>query len=207
MSHLLRSRPESEAAGTDLVLMLHGYGSDAEAMTKLFAALPPHATGVALRGGFEMADNQYGWFLLDWGLRPELSQVISAAQSVFTVQDRLAPQHRSVSVVGHSQGMAMATTVMRLRPGAYRCGAGLSGFVVEQDLLDLGNPEPATPTPFFWGRDTEDMVINPDGQAYASAWLHEHTALTARTYPGMGHGIGAEEIRDLGAFWRHYLPA
>lgn len=201
----VRSRPESEAAGTDLVLILHGYGSDTARVEPLFDALPPTATGVAIRGPFEMDDDEYGWFLLDWGLRPDLSRVIEAAQHAFSVQDALAPHHRSVSVAGHSQGMAMATTMMRLRPGRYRSGVGLSGFVVDQPLLDLGNPVEAEPPPFFWGRDPADLVINPDAQDSTGEWLEEHTRLTARSYPGMGHGIGAEELRDVGAFWRHYL--
>lgn len=203
---LVTSSPLAEAAGTDLVLMLHGYGSDTGAVTPLFDVLPLTATGVAVRGPFEMDDDQYGWFLLDWGLRPDLSRVIEAASSVLALQDRLAPSFRSVSVLGHSQGMAMATTLLRLRPHAYRCAVGLSGFVVEQPLLDLGN-DGAPRIPFFWGRDPGEFVINPDAQESAGAWLEEHTALTARTYPGMGHGIGVDEIRDVGTFLRHYLAA
>ena len=203
--HIVRSRPVGESAGTDLVILLHGYGSDERSVLPLFDVLPATATGVAVRGTFEMADDQYGWFLLDWGLHPDLSRVIEAAQHVLTVQDQLAPQHRSVSVMGHSQGMAMATTLMRLRPGAYRCAVGLSGFVVDQPLLDLGNPPQDTPTPFFWGRDPGELVINPDAQLAAGEWLEEHTALTARTYPGMGHRVGADDIRDVGTFWGHYL--
>lgn len=202
---VVRSRPEREAEGTDLVLILHGYGSDTHAVQGLFDALPPTATGVAIRGPFEMDHHEYGWFLLDWGLRPDLAQVIQAAQHAFTVQDELAPHHRSVSVAGHSQGMAMATTLMRLRPGRYLTGVGLSGFVVDQPLLDLGSAQPADPTPFFWGRDRADLVINPDAQDIAAQWLEENTRLTARTYPGMGHGIGADEVRDVAAFWRLYL--
>jgi len=202
----MRSRPAAEAEGTDLVILLHGYGSREDRMTALFDALPAHATGVAVRGIFPMEDDEYGWFLLDWGLRPDLSRVVEAASHVLALQDELAPHHRSVSLLGHSQGMAMATTLLRLRPSAYRCAAGLSGFVVDQPLLDVGNDAGAR-VPFFWGRDPGDLVINPDAQERAAAWLEEHTLLTARRYPGMGHGIGADELRDVGAFWRHYLPA
>ncbi|MDR2254452.1 MAG: phospholipase [Arthrobacter sp.] len=205
LEDLVTSRPLEGALGTDLVLMLHGYGSDTSAVTPLFEVLPPNATGVAVRGPFEMDDEQYGWFLLDWGLRPDLSRVIEAAASVLALQDRLAATFRSVSVLGHSQGMAMATTLLRLRPQAYRCAVGLSGFVVDQPLLDLGN-EQAPRVPFFWGRDPDEFVINPEAQARAAEWLKEHTALTARRYEGMGHRIGEDEIRDVGAFLRHYLP-
>jgi len=61
--------------------------------------------------------------------------------------------------------------------------------------------------PFFWGRDRADWVIHSGAVAGAAQWLEANTALTARTYPGMGHRIGGEEGRDVGIFLRTFaLP-
>ncbi|NKX52016.1 phospholipase, partial [Arthrobacter deserti] len=57
------SRPEAARAGTELLVMLHGYGSSEEKLLPLFAVLPPNVTGVALRGHFDVGGT-YGWFLL-----------------------------------------------------------------------------------------------------------------------------------------------
>ena len=54
--------------------------------------------------------------------------------------------------------------------------------------------------PFFWGRDKADLVINDDAMEHTEEWLHEHTQLTARTYPGMGHAISTAEMVDVSAF-------
>ena len=59
--------------------------------------------------------------------------------------------------------------------------------------------------PFFWGRDRADLVINDDATDYTAAWLDDHTRLTARTYPGMGHAMSAAEMVDVSAFLRHYV--
>ncbi|MBV1779469.1 phospholipase [Paeniglutamicibacter sp. ABSL32-1] len=208
MDEGIYSRPEGRRAGTDLVMMLHGYGSNPERMTGWFGELPPHATGVALRGPMEVGGDR-GWFLLDYFLANDFARVVSAAQLVFDWQDKYARGYRSISLLGHSQGMAMATTLHRLRPGGYATITGLSGFVLSNELLSLTDvaPEPGKAVPFFWGRDPYDLVINPDAVAYTGQWLGEYTALTSRTYPEMGHGFGAEERRDVRSFFGHYLAA
>ena len=53
--------------------------------------------------------------------------------------------------------------------------------------------------------DGDDLVINDAATEHTEQWLHEHTQLTARTYPGMGHRISKEELVDVSAFLRHYV--
>jgi phospholipase/carboxylesterase len=81
---------------------------------------------------------------------------------------------------------------------------GLSGFVLENELLALTDSF-TSPPPFFWGRDKADLVINGDATAYTEEWLNENTQLTARTYPGMGHAMSKTEMADVSAFLRHYV--
>ncbi|MDO5744365.1 MAG: phospholipase [Micrococcaceae bacterium] len=208
MDEGIYSRPQETRAGTDLVIVLHGYGSNPERMRDWFTQLPPHATGVALCGPMDVGGGR-GWFLLDYFLANDFAQVLSAAQQVFDWQDRYAHGYRSISLLGHSQGMAMATTLHRLRPGRYKLIVGLSGFVLSNELLALTDtaPAPGAAIPFFWGRDRHDVVINPDAVTYTRGWLTENTALTSRTYPEMGHGFGVDEYRDVRGFLSHYLPA
>ena len=208
MDEGIYSRPAEQRADTDLVVLLHGYGSNPERMTNWFKELPADATGVALRGPMDVGGNR-GWFLLDYFLASDFAQVVAAAQRVFDWQDRHARGYRSISLLGHSQGMAMATTLHRLRPGSYATLVGLSGFVLSNELLSLTDtvPEPGGAIPCFWGRDPHDVVINRDAVTYTGEWLAEHTALTSRTYPEMGHGFGEEEHRDVRSFYRHYLAA
>ena len=206
MDEGIYSRPAPQREGTDLVVVLHGYGSNPERMTGWFDELPPHATGVALRGPMDVGGG-CGWFLLDYFLANDFAQVLAAAQRVFDWQDRHGRAYRSISLLGHSQGMAMATTLHRLRPGTYKALVGLSGFVLSNELLNLTDPVPGpgAAIPCFWGRDPHDVVINPEAIEHTGRWLAGNTALTARTYPEMGHGFGADERRDVRNFLKHYL--
>ncbi|MGG5172932.1 alpha/beta hydrolase [Pseudarthrobacter sp. J1738] len=203
MQNVLWSKPEESRAGTPLLVMLHGYGSDETRMSKLFEHLPPEFTCAALRGPKEIAEG-YGWFLLDYFLTNDFAEVISATHQVSSWINSVRENHSSVSLLGYSQGMAMASTLLRLKPTDYRAVVGLSGFVLENELLALSESFDAPP-PFFWGRDKADFVINEDATAHTEEWLNNNTQLTARSYPGMGHNMSKTEMADVSAFLRHYV--
>ena len=207
MHPVIWSAPEHAREGTHLLLMLHGYGSDESAMASLFSGLPPGITGAALRGPFDVG-GRYGWFLLDPTLDSDGADVLAAGSSLLSTLDTLRRQgsFTGVSLLGFSQGMAVAVTALRLRPAGFTCVVGLSGFIVESDLLAMAEPLAVRP-PFFWGRDRADWVIHSDAVSAAAEWLEENTLLTARTYPGMGHRIGASEMRDVGVFLRRFASS
>lgn len=203
METVVWSRPERERPGTPLLVMLHGYGTDESRMAKLFGSMPAEFSCAAPRGPDVIGDH-YGWFLLDYFLNHDVADVISSSTSVLTWIDSVRQQHSSVSLLGFSQGMAMATTLLRLRPESFRAVVGPSGFVLDNELLAMSESFTVRP-PFFWGRDKADVVINDAAANHTAEWLERNTQLTARTYPGMGHSISGAELTDVSAFLRHYV--
>lgn len=203
METVVWSKPESERAGTPLLVMMHGYGTDESRMVRLFDYLPSGFTCAALRAPMIIGDH-YGWFLLDYFLANDFADVISTTNTVHGWINSVRGQHGSVSLMGYSQGMAMASTLLRLHPKSYEAVVGLSGFVLDNELLALTDSFEAPP-PFFWGRDKADLVINEDATAHTGEWLDANTRLTARTYPGMGHAMCKAEMVDVSAFLRHYV--
>ena len=203
METVVWSKPEGERVGTPLLVMMHGYGTDESRMANLFPHLPQEFTCVALRAPTVIGDH-YGWFLLDYFLSNDFADVIAVSNRVSDWVNTIRGQHSSVSLLGYSQGMAMASTLLRLRPQEYRCVVGLSGFVLKNELLSMSESFDVPP-PFFWGRDKADLVINEDAINYTEEWLQRNTQLTPRTYPGMGHAISKAELVDVSAFLRHYV--
>jgi phospholipase/carboxylesterase len=203
METVVWSKPEHERAGTPLLVMLHGYGTDESRMSKLFGSLPPEFSCAALRGPKDIGDH-HGWFLLDYFLTHDFADVIASTNAVFAWIESVKSRHSSVSLFGFSQGMAMASTLLRLRPDQFRAVVGLSGFVLDNELLAMSESFTSRP-PFFWGRDRADVVINDAAAEHTEEWLHRNTQLTARTYPGMGHSISKAELVDVSAFLRHYV--
>lgn len=200
------SHPEDERAGKPLLLMLHGYGSDESRMSALFQVMPRGFVCAAPRAPVDIS-GEYGWFLLDYFLANDFAEVVSAAAKVLAWLDTTMTKHlfTSVSVLGFSQGMAMATTLIRLRQDLFTAGVGLSGFALRNELLAAMEPL-ARRLPFFWARDPADLVINPDATEFTAEWLATNTDLQQARYEGMGHTCNAAELSDVSSFLTATVP-
>ena len=128
----------------------------------------------------------------------------AAADAVWAWINTLGVDTRNVALLGFSQGGVMVTTLMRQHPGAFACGVNLSGFIAPG--VFPGDAELArSPEPLFWGRDEADPVITAEAIALTQQWVPEHTVLTKKLYPGIGHGISEAELRDVSAFLEAYV--
>ena len=206
METVVWSHPEDARNGKPLLLMLHGYGSDESRMGALFRDMPRGMVCAAPRAPMDIAGD-YGWFMLDYFLVNDFAEVVGAASAVLGWLDTIMAAHQfsSVSVLGFSQGMAMATTLIRLRPDMFTAGVGLSGFVLQNELLAAMEPLESK-LPFFWARDAADLVINPDAIEFTAHWLAGNTDLQQGRYESMGHNFSAAELADVSAFLTANVP-
>lgn len=111
----------------------------------------------------------------------------------------------TVALMGFSQGGCMVTSLLRLRPERFACGVNCSGFVAPGNFDGDARLAEIRP-PMFWGRDEADPIIAERHIALTSQWAPEHTALEAKLYPGILHGIGADELVDIHAFLEQHVP-
>ncbi|PYI66757.1 phospholipase [Arthrobacter livingstonensis] len=198
---VLWSRPESERAGTPLLVMFHGYGADEADLFGLAAQLPAEFTVASIRAPLQAGPGR-AWFPLRNDLSYTPDSVTEAAAEVEAWLDTVRGGHTSVTLFGFSQGMCMATTLLRHRPADYAAVVGLSGFVVEADgdpWFDDAATAAAKPE-IFWGRDQADPVVPAAAVEYTNTWLRAHTKLTKVLYTGILHGINAQEMAHVGEF-------
>jgi phospholipase/carboxylesterase len=93
---------------------------------------------------------------------------------------------------------------MRCAPERFASYINLAGFVVPGDAPADSRLTELLP-PVFWGRDIADPVIPQSAIIRTAQWLPEHSRLTTRTYPGVGHSISREEADDVAQFLRETL--
>lgn len=201
---VLWSRPENERAGTPLLVIFHGYGADEADLFSLAGQLPADFTIASVRAPQQVGPG-YAWFPLRNDLSYTVTAVTESASAVERWLDGVRGQHTSVSLLGFSQGMCMATTLLRHRPTDYAAVVGLSGFVVDAEddpYFDDAAVAAAKPE-IFWGRDQADPVIPEFAIEATNAWLHSHAKLTKVLYTGMLHGINAQEISHVGEFLQY----
>lgn len=203
------------AGGSDAptMVLLHGHGgnnADLLALLPVMSSLLPGISVrvVSARGAFPVVRRPggYSWF-------PEPADVQPPADVIAIQVDRLirliGEPAGPVVLFGYSQGMCAAILAMRRRPDLVRALVALSGFVF--DTAQPGDAELSVRAqsghgiPAFYGRDPADPAIPGFASAFALEFLAGHTALTERSYPGMGHGTSFAEVADVVAFLRTVL--
>ncbi|HWR85775.1 MAG TPA: alpha/beta fold hydrolase [Rhodoglobus sp.] len=197
-SAIIWSTPERDRAGRPLIVLLHGLGSHEGDLFGLSPALPLDAVVASLRAPLREGPG-WAWFPRAAPGAPDPDAVDDAAHAVLAWLDTL--ESGPVTLIGFSQGGALALQLLRLAPGRFAAVANLAGFLAPgfQD----GDAELAASKPrVFWGRGTVDDVIPDSAITRTREWLPEHADATVRIYEDLGHGISNEELRDLVGFLR-----
>lgn len=205
--HAVWSRPEEERAGTPLLVLLHGYGANEADLMGLAGYLPEEFTVASLRAPQVLAPGAYQWFPLMAANDFSLGAVEAATDYVLGWLDEVTSQHTSVTLLGFSMGMAMATSLVRRRPGEFAAVVGLSGFAIDPAAAGAGSDyayfrdhELDGSLPMFWGRDQADPIITTDKIEYTLGWVRGHVNLTKVTYEGIAHSISGPEIAHVREF-------
>ena len=200
---VLWSTPGEARSGKPLLVLLHGYGANEQDLLSLADLLPGDFAVASVRAPLAMGPG-FTWFPLTDSADYSLDAVKTAASFVLDWLDGVKGDHPSVTLLGFSMGMAMATTLLRQRPADFAAVVGLSGFVVNAG----GDPsfrddELNGSVPLFWGRDQQDPVITQDKIEYTMGWVRNHVKLTKVLYTGMWHGINQQEIGHVSEFLTH----
>lgn len=204
------SNRAEERQGTELLLLLHGYGADELDLMGLAPHLPQQYTIASVRAPLRMQPG-YTWYPLDPEFKTNPQDVVAAITGLDAWVAGQAGQYRSITLLGFSMGMSMATSLARMAPERYKAVIGLSGFAIDAaqapqiaELFDdaaLAAREPKLP--MFWGRDQADPVIRPELVDYTHAWVQDHVELTKVLYANMGHAICPQELAHINEYLQY----
>jgi phospholipase/carboxylesterase len=129
-----------------------------------------------------------------------------ATESIWRWIDTHVEPSTPVVPIGFSQGGLMATQLLRTRPERVLATVVLGGFVADarqygDEMLVESRP------PVFWGRGAEDRIIGASAINRTRAFLPTHSTLVEHVYAGLGHGINATELVDVGDFLIEHVGA
>ncbi|MBF6841863.1 hypothetical protein HN289_19595, partial [Acinetobacter baumannii] len=132
VGNLMPAVMEADMSGTPLVVLLHGYGSNERDLIGLVPGLPEEFTYASVRAPVDMGFGSYTWFDLDVERMAYSSTAArDAVEDLWEWIASVKDQHSSVTLLGFSMGMAIATSLLRTRPEEFAAVVGLSGFAVD----------------------------------------------------------------------------
>ncbi|MBN9140668.1 MAG: dienelactone hydrolase family protein [Micrococcales bacterium] len=180
-----------------LVVVMHGRGADEHDLAGLFPLLPAGFVYASLRAPHP-AGPGFAWFddTVEAPGDPRLASADAMADAVLAWLRRLPWQPTTVGALGFSQGGAMAAHLLRQGQGIVSFAVNMSGFAVSgSHPADAALA--AAPPPAYWGRGSADPLFFPELVHRSETWLSRHTTLTSAVYPGLGHSVSDEMLRDV----------
>lgn len=189
--------PLSGEAPQQLVILLHGLGSDGNDLIGLVPAMInylPYAHFIAPHAPFacDMAPFGYQWFSLQDRSAPAVVAGVQQAAPIVSAfideqKERFGLEDNQIALVGFSQGTMMSLYVGLRRADALGAILGYSGALVAPQLL-ASEIESRPPVCLVHG--TDDDVVPYQQLLDAKAALEEvGVGVEAHTCHGLGHSI------------------
>ncbi len=187
-----------------VLLMLHGWSGDENAMWVFLPRMPSNTLVLAPRGLLEANPSGYGWFNHNpQGLLTPLSVYRTAADQVLAGLDKWMKTRGFPSIplqiMGFSQGAALAGVLASVYPERVDKAAILAGFLPPEleDLLHRGR---LTGKRFFIAHGRMDDVI-PFSLAETSAGLLYSAGADVKFCPSdAGHKLSLDCLKGLKEF-------
>ncbi len=212
------SHPEGERT-KHLLVMLHGFGADENDLFGLVSALPEHFTVASVRAPLRIPMGGFAWFPLSQDpvtgeIGSDAPSVRAAVEALHSWVESVRGDFSTVTLLGFSQGMAMAMSLLRLDPSGYACTVGLSGFVADPErqeaelatLFDRDDEVARVQPKVFWGRGQEDPIISEARVEATHGWLNRHVDMTKIVYAGLGHAIHPQEVGHVRDYLTQVVP-
>jgi phospholipase/carboxylesterase len=195
----IRSAEWTSGGAPAVAILLHGFGSNERDLTGLMPAFDSALPWASLRAPIDLGGGRSAWFEIVTPGNPDAEPVLEATAAIWDWIDANVDPSVPVIPIGFSQGGLMASQLLRTRPERVLATVILGGFVLGATLPADESLLAGVP-PVFWGRGADDRVIGQPAIERTAAFLPQHSTLIERVYPGLAHGISAEELADVVAF-------
>jgi phospholipase/carboxylesterase len=205
-----RHRPASSVGSApDLLVLMHGVGSNEEDLFGLAPWVPPNFHLISLQAPISMGAGAYGWF--EFGMGAGGQRVINTAhemrsrslvaEAVQTAASQLSVPASRVIVGGFSQGGIMALTLLLTQPDLLGAACAMHSRLLSEAVASQVPAQKLNGRRLWLSYGTEDAVLAPSfTEAIAQHVKDLPITVRMQGYPG-GHGLGPGELTD----WRDWL--
>lgn len=209
-----RHRPSTLSdASAPAVIMLHGYGSNADDLFGLRAHIPAGYHVFSLGAPVKMENGGFGWYRLDFSkereLRYDYAEAEKARKYVREFISEAIARHNidpsRIVLLGFSQGAILSLDIAAAEPGIPAAVVAISGGMMPESRKAVKEDSKLDDVKFFIGHCSDDEVVPFSYAREAEGFLKSRKAdVTFREYNG-GHFIPAEELSDIDSWLTELL--
>lgn len=201
---VLRYRIPSGEPPYPVILMLHGWTGDENAMWVFESRLPKDHMMIAPRGLFKTPWGGYGWHehkSSAWPWVEDFKPAIENLLTMLTEENFPDGDFTELSIVGFSQGAALGYTFALLYPKKVSAVAGLSGFL-PNEILPIIRQHPLNNMPVFVTHGTRDQLVPVERARNGVELLEEAGGHVAYCEDDVGHKLSVQCFQGLEHFFK-----
>lgn len=201
--------PENITSQTQMLVMLHGYGSNEEDLFSFRHDLPEDWIIVSLRAPNNSDYEGFSWYDIDFNNAEkfiDVEQAVDSMKQIMKSIDNLKHHYNletKVNIVGFSQGGVLTYAMTLTYPEYFNKVACLSAYPEPKILKNIKGKKQIQHLRFFISHGNEDAVIPLEWGRKAADFLYELGAFfTFREYM-TGHGVNQKNYIDLIKFFEN----
>jgi len=201
----MRMRIPVSGISDQVMILLHGWTGDENSMWVFESRLPKDASLAALRGLYKTPIGGYSWhpFLEhQWPAFKDFIPAINSLNDLFNNSDFIISKQSKVSLIGFSQGAALAYSYAFQFPERVASLASLSGFLPDNIELVI-NRVNFHGMPVYITHGSEDELVPVSKAKYAAETLSRAGARVSYCEENVGHKLSATCFNGMESFFEN----
>ncbi|MGV3696698.1 alpha/beta hydrolase [Flavobacterium sp.] len=203
--HYLVREPKIKKEKNPLLLLLHGYGSNAEDLFSFASELPDEYYVISAQAPFDMMYGSYAWYAINFDADEnkfsDIGQARASRDIIASFIDELIAEYpidpAKVTLIGFSQGCILSYAVALSYPEKVQRVVAMSGYLNTEMVVDDFTENDFSNLKIFASHGNVDQVI-PVEWARKSIPVIEDLGIEIvyKEYP-VGHGVAPQNFFDF----------
>ena len=197
--------PENITPNTQLLVMIHGYGSNEEDLFSFAPQLPEEVYVISIRAPYNLQPYGYAWYEITFDAdenkfsnneqAKESLQLI--ANFIDEISEKLPLDKSNISLIGFSQGTILSYAVALTYPEKVKNIIALSGYINKDILPQNIEIKDYSHLNFYCSHGSVDQVIPVDWARRTPSFLNSlHIKHQYSEFP-VGHGVAPQNFYEL----------
>lgn len=196
---------ESKEKNPNLLILLHGLGSDEKDLFELAESFPNNFTIISVRAPYNWSNRGYSWYDLQFdknnkpisNLQQAETSRIQIIKFIKEMEGQYSFNKNNIYLCGFSQGAIMSYSVALTRPDLVKGIAVMSGRLLDEIKPKTVKSAKLNSLKIFISHGIRDNVLNVSYAREARKYLKSLKLSPVYREYNEGHSISSEMLKEL----------